>query len=263
MSIQVDRPEPAITRILISRPDKRNAIDAGVRLDLLAALDEVRASMDCRAVVLGGAGGTFSAGGDLPSMVGLSEAQARERMAQGGRVCRALAEMPLPVVIAAQGWCAGAAGGLSMLGDHVVAGADTRFLFPFLSLGLVPDWGLLRSLPARVGVGAARRILTAGRPIAGEEAFTIGLVDEFVGQGDVMAAAVARAAMLAQYSLPAFARLKARLREWTTFEADLDREADDQTALLLGGDFPEGYAAFAEGRKPRFAALAADRNEAV
>jgi 2-(1,2-epoxy-1,2-dihydrophenyl)acetyl-CoA isomerase len=253
MSLCIDRPAQGILRIRIDRPEKRNAVDAQVRAALLEALTTARNDPDCAALVLGGVGGMFSAGGDLPSMVGMSEAQARARMQEGHQLCRLLAGMPVPVVSAAEGFCAGAAVGLALLGDHIVAGRDTRFLFPFLSLGLVPDWGLLRTLPARIGIGAARRILFGGRPLSGEEALRIGVADEYVDEGDVMAIAVDRAVRLARLSPQAFARMKRRLlHPCGALEEDLRREEEDQTCLLLSADFHEGYSAFVEKRAPRF-----------
>lgn len=254
MAVRVDSPADGIVRILIDRADKRNAVDAATRAALAAAVTDARADPACGAILLGGTGGLFSAGGDLPSMVGQTEDEARERMREGHRLCRLVAEAPMPVVTAAEDVCAGAAVGLALLGDRIVAGSGTRFLFPFLSLGLVPDWGVLRSLPARVGGACARRLILDGKSISGVVAERIGLIDDYVGDGDVMAAAVERATALAALSPRAFARMKARLAAPSpTLDHDLAREEEDQVALFLGPDVAEGYRAFVEKRRPQFA----------
>lgn len=253
MTLKIDRPAAQVVRLLIDRPAKRNAVDRDVRQAMIDALTAAQADPECRAIVLGGVDRNFSAGGDLPSMVGMSEVQARERMRHGHRICRLIAGSRVPVVSAAEGVCAGAVVGLALLGDYIVVGGETRILFPFLRLGLVPDWGLLRTLPGRVGVAAARRILTSGRAIRGEEAVRLGVADEDVGSGDVMAAAIEQAGKLARLSPQAYARMKQRLLQPSaTLDEELKREEDDQTALLLGADFREGYAAFAEKREPDF-----------
>ncbi|MFP5304206.1 MAG: enoyl-CoA hydratase/isomerase family protein [Gammaproteobacteria bacterium] len=253
MSVLVDRPSGTVLRLRINRPDKRNAIDHAVREALTEALLAAREDRQTRAVVIGGVGSTFSAGGDIASMAELSEAQARERMQHIHRLCRVVVDTPMPVVSAAEGFCAGAGVGLALLGDVIVAGAHSKFLFPFFKLGLVPDWGLLRTLPARVGVAAARRMLLHGRVIPGDEAARIGLADEYVGEADVMAAAVERAEMLAGLPQQAFARTKQRLSQPSAgFDEELAREENDQAALLCGADFREGYAAFVEKRNPNF-----------
>ena len=224
----LDKPAPHVARLRINRPDKRNAIDQGVREALLDALDTILADTSQRALVFGGVGGVFSAGGDLPSMAGLSEAQARARMQHVHTLCRRIAGAGIPVVSAVEGIGAGAAVGLALLGDHIVVGEGTKLLFPFLKLGLTPDWGQMLTLPRRVGVPAARRILTAGAPVAGAQALAIGLADELVADADVMTAAVRKAVEWSKLPIGAFARMKARLGHPSASLADeLAREETD------------------------------------
>ncbi|CAN0504606.1 unnamed protein product, partial [Phaeothamnion confervicola] len=129
--VLVDRPAPHVARLLINRPDKRNAIDYDVRQQLTDALGTLLGDATVRAIVFGGAQGVFSAGGDVPSMVGLSEAQARERMQHIHVLCRLIAGAGVPVVSAIEGIGAGAAVGLALMGDRIVVGEGTKILFPF------------------------------------------------------------------------------------------------------------------------------------
>lgn len=251
--LQIDRPSPRVLRVLINRPDKRNAIDNNTRQALIDAFIAARDDADCGAIVFGGVDHVFSAGGDLPSMVGLSETQARERMRHGHRLCQLFASSRVPIVIAAEGFCAGAVVGLALLSDHIVVGRDTRILFPFLKIGLIPDWGLPHTLPARVGVATARRLFSSGQPVTGEEALHIGLADTDAGETDVMAAAIEQAGRLARLSPQAYARMRERLlHPASTLAEALHREEDDQASLLTGPDFREGYAAFVEKRAADF-----------
>ncbi len=255
--VLLDRPAPHVARLLINRPDKRNAIDHAVRQALTDAIRELRADASARALVFGGAEGMFSAGGDLPSMQGLDEAGARARMQHIAVLCRGVADLRLPVVSAVEGIGAGAAVGLALLGDEIIVGPGTKILFPFLKIGLVPDWGQLLTLPRRVGVAQARRILTAGVPVSGEEAHRIGLADELVPDAQVMATAVQRAQALAALPMGAFARMKDRLvRVSPSLDAELQREEDDQAHCLRAEEFVEGYGAFAEKRAPDFLSIA-------
>lgn len=253
--VLVDRPTPHVARLLINRPDKRNAIDFDVRQQLTEALAVLLGDDTVRAIVFGGAQGVFSAGGDVPSMVGLSEAQARERMRHIHRLCQLIAEAGVPVVSAIEGIGAGAAVGLALMGDRIVVGEGTKILFPFLKLGLVPDWGQLLTLPRRVGLPVARRILTEGTPVSGSEAHRIGLADTLVADAQVMATAVAQAAELALLPREAFARMKARLNHPSTSLAEeLAREENDQAVCLLGDDFVEGHDAYVNKRAADFVA---------
>jgi 2-(1,2-epoxy-1,2-dihydrophenyl)acetyl-CoA isomerase len=251
--VLLDRPAPDVARLLINRPDKRNAIDHAVRQELTAAITSIGDDASVRALVFGGTSGVFSAGGDVPSMLGLDEAAARARMQHIAVLCRMVAALRIPVVSAVEGIGAGAAVGLALLGDHIVVGEGTRILFPFLKLGLVPDWGQMLTLPRRVGVREARRILTAGEPVRGEEAHRIGLADAMVADEQVMACAIAKASELAQLPMGAFARMKDRLtRVSSSLDAELQREEDDQALSLTGDEFREGYDAFRNKRAADF-----------
>lgn len=251
--VLLDRPAPHVARLLINRPDKRNAIDFDVREQLTQRLRTLLVDGETRALVFGGVGGVFSAGGDVPSMVGLNEQQARQRMQHIHTLCQLLATARVPVVSAVEGFAAGAVVGLALLGDFIVAGPGTKVLFPFLKLGLAPDWGQLATLPRRVGLGVARRILTAGQVVSGEEVHRIGLADTLVADDQVMATAVAQAAELAQLPSEAFGRMKQRLNHPAATLADeLAREEADQAVCLLGDDFKEGYDAFSHKRVADF-----------
>lgn len=254
--VLLDRPAPHVARLLINRPDKRNAIDLAVRQALIDAIDALCEQADVRALVFGGAGGVFSAGGDLPSMVGLNEQGARERLQHIHGLCRAVAALPIPVVSAIEGFGAGAAIGLALLGDHIVVGEGTKILFPFLKLGLVPDWGQMLTLPRRVGAATARRIFTAGTVVTGAEAARIGLADELMPDAEVMPAALRQAVAWSRLPRGAFARMKDRLNNVSTsFAEELAREEADQVACLTGPEFVEGFAAFRDKREADFVAV--------
>ncbi len=259
--VAIDRPAPHVLRLLINRPDKRNAIDFAVREQLTAHLRAAAADVGVRAIVLGGVGGVFSAGGDVPSMRGLSEDEARARMQHIHVLCRLVAGLRVPVVSAMEGYAAGAVVGLALLGDHIVGGPGTRVLFPFLRLGLVPDWGQLLTLPRRVGIGPARAILTRGGAVTGEEAQRIGLVDTLVADAAVMETAVRIAGELATLPQEAFFRMKQRLNAVSSsLDEELGREEADQVVCLRGEDFEEGYAAFVGKRAPDFMSVAVARS---
>ncbi|MDD5174850.1 MAG: enoyl-CoA hydratase/isomerase family protein [Sterolibacterium sp.] len=252
--VLVDSPAPHVARLLINRPDKRNAIDYDVRQSLIGSLGEIFANPDNRSIVFGGAQGVFSAGGDLPTMLGLVESQARERMRHIHSLCRLVANTGLPVVTAIEGIGAGAAVGLALLGDYIVVGYGSRILFPFMKLGLTPDWGTLHTLPRRVGLPAARRILTQTQPVDGPEALRIGLADALVADDEVMDVSIAKAVELSKLPLGTFAKMKQRLNNAAPLDVELAREEDDQVACLLGPEFIEGYAAFKEKRSADFMA---------
>jgi len=251
--VRYDEPAPHVARVLIDRPLKRNAIDFDVREQMTSILQSVLADRRVRALVLGGTEQMFSAGGDVPSMGGLDAAGARARMRHIHRLCRLVATAPIPIVSAIEGIGAGGAIGLALLSDYIVVGPATKILFPFMGLGLAPDWGQLMTLPRRVGMPTAKRLFATQQSLDGTEALRIGLADELVPDALVMSTAIERAARWAGLPLDAFARMKQRLDlPSATLDEELTREENDQATCLLGSEFAEGYAAFLDKRKSDF-----------
>jgi 2-(1,2-epoxy-1,2-dihydrophenyl)acetyl-CoA isomerase len=252
--VLVDTPSPVVFRILLNRPDARNAIDASVRARLADALTQAEEDQKVRAVLLGGAEGMFCAGGDLPSMVGLSAEVAHCRLAEGHAIVSRLWRFPKPIVVALERFAIGAGAGLALLADHIVMGGNAVLGLPFVKLGLVPDWGLMTTLPWRIGNPAAHRLFLESAIVSAQDALALKIVDETVESAFVMQHALARAEMFARHPAQTFARMKVGLR-CTDIETALEAERNAQVACLTGAEFAEGYAAFREKRLPDFQPL--------
>jgi 2-(1,2-epoxy-1,2-dihydrophenyl)acetyl-CoA isomerase len=249
----IDHPAPHVRRLLINRPEARNAINAVVRDALYAALIAASGDHSVRAVIIGGAGGFFSAGGDLPSMVGIAPEAARARMADGHKIVDLLWMFPKPVIASVERAAAGAGAGIALLADRVVMGSGATLLFPFLRLGLVPDWGLVQTVLRRAGQARSTQIFFDGKPVASEAAIAAGLADLAVDDDAVMTRSIEEAERLAALPQQAVARLKFLLRQGSgTDPLNLALEAEAQVACLTGPEFVEGYAAFKEKRPPDF-----------
>jgi 2-(1,2-epoxy-1,2-dihydrophenyl)acetyl-CoA isomerase len=249
----IDQPAPYVRRFLFNRPAARNAINAALREALHAALLAARDDETVRAVIIGGAGGFFSAGGDLPSMVGISAEAALARMEDGHKIVSLLWEFPKPVIAAVERAAVGAAAGVALLADRIIIGRTASLILPFLRLGLVPDWGLVQTVSRRAGIAVAEAMFLNGQPIDAETALAHHLADVIAADDAVMDRAIAQAEQLAALPAHAFARLKALLRQGSGADPlNLAQEAQAQTACLTGAEFVEGYAAFREKRAPKF-----------
>jgi enoyl-CoA hydratase/carnithine racemase len=242
------------TRVLtLNRPEARNAIDIPMRERLA---DEVRRAADdpgVRAVVLTGAAGTFSAGGDVRSMEGAGPDAVPARLDPVHETVRLIATCGTPFIAAVEGAAAGLGVSLAAVCDHVVAAEDARFVAAFGKVGLVADGGLLWTLPQRVGMGRAKQMLVLGQTVPAPRAYEIGLADSLAPSGTALDAALERAseaAALAPLSVAAAKRLLARTGQ--SLDRLLEAERDEQTSLFGSADFAEGRAAFAERRPPRF-----------
>jgi enoyl-CoA hydratase/carnithine racemase len=248
-----DNPAVGVARISMNRPNRRNAVDDRMRQGLHQEVGIALEQDDVRAIVLTGRGGTFCSGGDLDSLVGLDSQTAQRRLAEGHRIVRLVAGAGKPIVAAVEGSAAGAGAALSVLCDTVVAGESARFLFPFLKLGLVPDYGLTRTLAYRVGGATARQILLRAQTIAATEALRIGLVDEIVPDADVQRTALDLAAQMALMAPFALTLTKQLLAD-PELTALLEREAATQALCILSKESAHARVAFRAKREPKFGA---------
>lgn len=252
-AVKIDRLPDHIARVAINRPDKRNALNAEVRLSLIEAFTDLLTDDDVHAVVIGSEGGYFCAGGDIDSMAGLDARAGRARMKQNHRIVRLLAESEKPIIAAVEGYAVGAGAGLALMADTIVLGEGATIGFPFFHVGLIPDYGILHTLPRRVGDARARQILLYARMIKGQAAVEIGLADELSPDGATEDKALELAGKLA--SMPPYAFALARRQLGTapvSLETALEMEAMGQAGCFSTADFDEGRAAFLEKRKPVF-----------
>jgi len=240
----------AVAVLTLDYPERRNALAMPMRQRLVDALEAIEADRDLRAIVVTGAGSTFSAGGDISGMNVTDLAAGRERFRMTHRLVRLLIKGSKPVIAAVEGWCVGAGLSVAMCCDTVVAAEDAKFAAGFGKIGLIADLGLLHTLPARIGQGRARQVFLYGEQISAGRAEAIGMVDHVVPPGTALQAALGRAALFhAAAPLPA-----AMTKQYLAIglDAALEWERDTQSALFLTADHAEGKAAFLSKRTPSF-----------
>lgn len=243
--------EGGVAVITLSDPKKRNALSEAVVRDLKAHLATAQADDAVRAIVLTGAGGAFCAGGDISGFDG-GEPLAR-RMQALQRLSASIANSEKPVIAAVEGGAFGGGLSLALLADQIVSADDARFCASFAKIGLMPDLGLLATLPARVGVGRAKEICMLADDVSAKDALADGLVDELVPPGEVLARAKDLAAEFAAMAPLALAYTKATAVRWPmTLQQELTWESQGQGLLFATEDLQEGRAAFFEKRKPAF-----------
>ena len=243
------RRDGAVAILTLSVPDKRNALTVELRRRLIDALEDLDADASCRAVVLTGAGGTFCSGGDISTMAAGDPLGARHRLALAHRVVRLLVAGRKPVVAAVEGYAFGAGFSLATACDLVVAGAGAKFCASFGRIGLMPDLALLWTLPQRIGLGPAKKLMMLCDVIDGREAARLGAVDHVVEDG----AALEKARRLAAGPPLAIALTKAAFaRAPADLETMLAIEADGQALLFQTADHAEARDAFFAKRQPAF-----------
>ncbi|HMB51192.1 MAG TPA: enoyl-CoA hydratase-related protein [Natronoarchaeum rubrum] len=251
--------DEGVATITLNRPDERNALSRPVADGLRDALDEVDDS-DARCVVLEGAGGAFSAGGDIEAMVegikGDLSVEERVRVVERAynRTIQRLAEFPLPTVALIDGPAVGAGASLAIACDLQLASERASIGFSFRAVGLSVDSGTSYLLPRLVGENVAKELVFTGEILDAERAAELGLVnhvypdDEFEERAAELVAEIASGPTV---GLRHAKRLLGRGLE-QSLSAALADEAAAQAAAFDTDDHVEGVEAFFEGRDPEF-----------
>jgi enoyl-CoA hydratase/carnithine racemase len=251
------RTQGDVVILTLNAPEVRNAMSLAMRKELLEALREAMASPDSRVVVLTGAEGHFCSGGQIQPSNGAGTEPDPQRTLQNisllHDIVRILAVGAKPTVAAVEGSAYGAGLSLAAACDYLVAGENARFCASFGKIGLMPDTGLIWSLPQRVGPTRARDIMLSGRVVDAQEAGATGLANVVVPNIKVIDTALGIADNLVKMAPLALATMKTVLaRGPESLEKVLSAEAELQPMLTLTQDYAEGKMAFKEKRPPVF-----------
>ncbi len=167
-----------LLKVLINRPEKRNALSQGVLAELRRCFEQAAGRDDLRAAVLRGAGERcFAAGGDLQEFDGMRSREQAERI--GVDSCAALdaiRHFPVPVVALLNGDALGGGGELAVACDIRIAAPHARIAFVQGTLNIAPAWGGGADLMRLVGPAQALRLLCRADLVAVEEALALGLI---------------------------------------------------------------------------------------
>jgi len=183
-----------VATITIQRPRVRNALNQEAVSELVTILDSLRRiTSGAQAIVLTGSGSAFCSGIDLRS-VDLSSANSKQRAHSGLRasldpVINLLREHRLPIVAAVNGPAVGAGMSLAVACDIIVAAEEAFFCPSFISLGFIPDAGIVHQLARRIGAGRSLAALLLPERIAAARALEWGLVNAVVPGDDVVSRA--------------------------------------------------------------------------
>ncbi len=243
----------AIAILTINNVTRRNALTRPVKAALTPALAEAQRDPDVRAIVITGAGGTFSAGGDVSLFGDMTPAKGRQVVYDQREFLHLMIRGETPIVAAVEGFAFGAGFSLALAADHVVAARDAKFCAAFNKIGLMPDGGLLWTLPQRVGTGRAREMLMCASVVDGDEAKRLGIADTLAEPGQALDAAMAKAAKFAAAAPLAVGVVKSAFARFPLdLEAAFGIELDAQPALMASADAKEARRAFFAKQQPVF-----------
>ena len=247
--------EDGILLVEMNRPERRNALDEALQVELLRVFEETSTGGEVRAVIVTGRGEAFSAGGDLSRFEkDWNPAEFRAQSHELTRLIGGIERLEKPVVAAINGLTTGAGTQLALSCDLRVASENARFLYREGMIGFIPSHGGCGRLVKLVGLARARDILLGGEDLDAEEAFRHGLVTKVVPQEELLDEARERLRHIFRRAPQAYGLSKRllHLSASVDLESGLFAESLAQSLLVATEDHKEGVRAARERRAPRF-----------
>jgi enoyl-CoA hydratase/carnithine racemase len=241
----------AAARIILNRPEKRNALSLELMEELITALREASAQAATRVIVIEGAGPAFSAGHDLAEMIGRDETFYRELFEVCTVVMELIHELAQPVIAKVHGIATAAGCQLVAASDLAIAADGTRFATPGVKIGLFCSTPMV-PVSRAVGRKRAMQLLLTGEPIDATTALEWGLVNRVVPAEELEPAVLELVEAITRSSSYTVATGK------RAFYAQVDRAEHDayehckvvMAENALAGDAQEGMSAFLQKRAP-------------
>ncbi|ABS16721.1 MULTISPECIES: enoyl-CoA hydratase family protein [Brucella/Ochrobactrum group] len=248
-----------VATLTLNRPDRKNPLTFESYAELRDLFRNLVYASDVRTIVLTGAGGNFSSGGDVFEIIEplthmtMPDLLAFTRMT--GDVVKAMRKCPQQIIAAVDGICAGAGAILAMASDLRIATPEAKTAFLFTRVGLAgADMGACGILPRLIGQGRASELLYTGRFMSADEGERWGFFNALHPQGDLSGKAEALARSIADGPWFAHGMTKTMLnQEWAMgIEELVESEAQAQAICMATQDFRRAFEAFAAKQKPVF-----------
>ncbi|SEG77999.1 Enoyl-CoA hydratase [Bosea lathyri] len=248
-----------VATVTLNRPEKKNPLTFASYRELTDFFLAAQKDEAIAAIVVTGAGGNFSSGGDVFEIIGPLVAMETKELLKftrmTGELVKAIRACPQPVIAAIDGICAGAGAIVAMASDIRLGTAESKIAFLFNRVGLAGcDMGACAMLPRIIGQGRAAELLYTGRVLRGEEAERWGFLNRLVAKDALIGEAQTLASELANGPTFANAMTKRMLEmEWAmSVESAIEAEAVAQALCMQTEDFARAYRAFAAKKQPVF-----------
>ncbi len=244
-----------IAFVTLNRPDKLNALNDQVMLELADAAERIATEPDIKGAILTGSGPkSFVAGADIGDLSRQGPFDGKARAQRGQAVLRRLETCGKPVIAAINGFALGGGCELAMACHIRIASENAKFGQPEVKLGIAPGYGGTQRLPRLVGKGVAMQLILTGEMIDAQEAYRIGLVNKVVPAADLLAESEKMMrGILAMGPLAVRLAMEAVDQGLEmTLDEGLLLEANHFGLLAATQDMKEGTTAFLEKRSARF-----------
>jgi enoyl-CoA hydratase len=241
--------------VTVNRPDKLNALNSQVLVELERALAELDADPSVRGIILTGAGEkSFVAGADIGELAKLNGVEGVEKCRIGQGLTRKMERLSKPIIAAINGFALGGGCELALGCDIRIASENARIGLPEVGLAIIPGYGGTQRLPRIIGKGLALELILTGRQVKADEALRIGLVNAVVPQPELLEKAREMVAAIAKNGPLAVAAARRVVHQGldVDLETGLALEATAFGVLCGTADTKEGLNAFVEKRKPEY-----------
>src|SRR5438046_3956253 len=241
----------AIAFVTVNRPDKLNALNDQVMLELGKAAEQIATEAEIRGAILTGAGPkAFVAGADIGDLSRQGPFDGKARAQRGQGVLRRLETCGKPVIAAINGFALGGGCELAMACHIRIASENAKFGQPEVKLGIAPGYGGTQRLPRLVGKGVALQLILTGDMIDAQEAYRIGLVNKVVPAADVLVESGKLMRGITASGPMAMEAVDQGLE--MSLDEGLLLEANHFGLLAATQDMKEGTTAFLEKRSAKF-----------
>lgn len=251
------RQQDGILILTLDGPDSRNSINPDVYRIVRDAVVNAGNDADIRAIVITGAGGFFSSGGNINALKDSAKgplSAVNSNTDYLNAMIRAIVDCPTPVIAAVEGGTAGAGVALALSCDFIVANAEAKFTAAYVRVGLSPDGGVTHFLRAGMPRQLVNELCILGRPITAERLAHFGIVNALTEAGQALDSAMALAGKVVAGPAGAIGSIKHLVNTAadTQLCTHLWAEADLINKARYGKEAAEGLSAFLEKRKPDF-----------
>lgn len=252
-TLLVDRRDTVAT-ITINRPDALNALNETVLTELEAAAKSLAADDSLDAVVVTGAGRAFVAGADIKAMLEFDADRAAAFSNLGHRAFNAVAEIPVPVIAAVNGFALGGGLELALACDLRYGSEKAKLGLPEVGLSVIPGWGGTQRLGRVIGWHAARELIYTGKQVDASEAKRIGLLLDVFAPDELLEKVYGVAAAIAKNGPLAVRAAKLAIEHGSNMKLGKALAMEQEIFGQLFGteDQREGMTAFVERRTPKF-----------
>jgi 2-(1,2-epoxy-1,2-dihydrophenyl)acetyl-CoA isomerase len=251
--LMIEKLGPVLS-LTLNRPESLNAFSPEMILGLKEALVNAQNDYDIQAIVLSGAGRSFSAGGDVKTMGKGGPADVYEHVGKLNELILTMKDTEKPIIAAVHGFAAGAGFNLALACDLILAAEGSKFVLSFAQVGLVSDGGGSYFLPKLIGPHLAKQFLFSAEPIPAERLYELGVINRVVPLEKLQEETTKLALKLAHGPGKAIGKQKKLVeRSFTSsLEEILEQERLTQALMVETEDHKEGVNAFKEKRKPVF-----------